>query len=115
LTYTWSTVGTPPAAVTFSVNGTNAAKNTTATFAAPGAYSFQVVVANSVGQAVTSTVNVTVAQTLTTVTPATTSAIAGTTVQMSAADQFGTSIPTSGVNWSTSAGAINASGLLSLP
>src|SRR6185295_2614900 len=32
LIYTWATTGTPPAAVTFSANGTNAAKNTTATF-----------------------------------------------------------------------------------
>jgi hypothetical protein len=31
LTYTWSTTGSPPAAVSFSANGTNAAKNTTAT------------------------------------------------------------------------------------
>src|SRR6185295_6957570 len=29
LTYTWATTGTPPAAVSFSANGTNAAKNTT--------------------------------------------------------------------------------------
>ena len=28
LTYTWATTGTPPAAVTFSANGTNASKNT---------------------------------------------------------------------------------------
>ena len=27
LTYTWATTGTPPAAVTFSDNGTNTAKN----------------------------------------------------------------------------------------
>ena len=32
LTYTWSTPGTPPAAVTFLPNGSNAAQNTTATF-----------------------------------------------------------------------------------
>src|SRR5205814_900242 len=32
LTYTWATIGTPPAAVTFSANGTNAARDTTATF-----------------------------------------------------------------------------------
>src|SRR5207253_7840925 len=31
LTYTWATTGTPPAAVTFSANGTNAAKNVVAT------------------------------------------------------------------------------------
>ena len=32
LTYTWIATGTPPAPVSFSVNGTNGAKNTTATF-----------------------------------------------------------------------------------
>src|SRR5947209_8696763 len=36
LTYTWSSGG--PAGVTFSVNGTNGAKDTTATFARAGAY-----------------------------------------------------------------------------
>src|SRR5258708_5905867 len=36
LTYVWSTTGTPPAAVAFSVNGTNAAKTTTATFTKAG-------------------------------------------------------------------------------
>jgi hypothetical protein len=29
LTHTWATTGTPPAEVTFSANGTNAAKATT--------------------------------------------------------------------------------------
>ena len=41
LTYTWSTTGTPPAPVTFSVNGNNAAKNTTATFTKAGSYNIQ--------------------------------------------------------------------------
>ena len=38
LAYTWSTIGTPPAAVTFSeaLNGTNAAKNAIATFSKAG-------------------------------------------------------------------------------
>src|SRR5439155_3064480 len=36
LTYTWSATG--PAPVVFTPNGTNAAKNTTATYAAPGSY-----------------------------------------------------------------------------
>src|SRR6185369_967909 len=37
LVYTWSTTGTPPAPVAFSVNASNAAKNTTATFTKAGA------------------------------------------------------------------------------
>src|SRR5262249_30994499 len=45
LVYTWSVVGTPPAAVNFSANGTNGAKNTTATFTKAGSYNFMVTVA----------------------------------------------------------------------
>ena len=47
LTYTWATIGAPPAPVTFSANGTNAAKNTTATFAKAGTYAFQVTISNA--------------------------------------------------------------------
>ena len=42
LNYTWSLAGTPPAGVTFSVNGNNAAQTTTATFTTAGTYQFQV-------------------------------------------------------------------------
>ena len=65
LTYTWATTGTPPAAVTFSANGTNGAKNTTATFSQAGSYSFQVTITDAGGLTATSSVNVTVNQTLT--------------------------------------------------
>jgi hypothetical protein len=54
LTYTWATVGTPPAAVSFSANGTNAAKNTTATFTQAGSYTLQATVADASGATVTS-------------------------------------------------------------
>jgi hypothetical protein len=63
LTYIWTTIGTPPAPVSFSVNGTNAAKNTVATFTQPGTYNFQVTIVNpSAGStfAVTSTTSVVV-------------------------------------------------------
>jgi hypothetical protein len=61
LTYTWTTTGTPPAPVVFSANGTNAAKNTTATFTQPGDYSFQVTILNpTTGFSITSTTSVTV-------------------------------------------------------
>ena len=49
LTYTWATTGTPPAAVTFSANGSNAAKNTTATFTKAGSYTFQVTITDAGG------------------------------------------------------------------
>ena len=69
LTYTWSTIGTPPASVTFSVNGslngTNAAKNAIATFHKAGTYSLSVTITNTLGHSVNSNVNVTVNQTLT--------------------------------------------------
>src|ERR1019366_6200631 len=60
LTYTWAITGTPPAAVTFSSNGTNSAKNTTATFTKAGTYSFQVTVTDVSAQTAVGTVNVTV-------------------------------------------------------
>jgi len=54
----------PPA---FSANGTNAAKNSTATFHQAGAYVFTVTITDPIGQTVTSSVAVTVNQTLTTI------------------------------------------------
>src|SRR5262249_11240079 len=92
LTYTWATSGTPPAAVNFSVNGNNAAKNTSATFTRAGAYTFQVTVTDAGGLSVTSTVNVTVSQALTTIatSPAAASVVAGNSLQFTAQaqDQF---------------------------
>ena len=74
LTYTWATTGTPPAAVAFSANGTNAAKNTTATFTKAGTYAFQVTIADQANLTTTSAVAVTVSQTLTSVVVTPTSA-----------------------------------------
>jgi hypothetical protein len=67
LTYTWATTGTPPAAVTFSANGTNAAKNSTATFTKAGSYNFQVTVKDQGNLTVTSAIAVTVNQTPTSI------------------------------------------------
>jgi beta-glucanase (GH16 family) len=60
LTYTWATSGTPPAAVSFSSNGTNAAKNTTATFTASGSYTLVATIRDAAGASATSSLNVTV-------------------------------------------------------
>ncbi len=60
LTYTWAATGTPPASVAFSVNGTNAAKSTVATFTASGSYPLQATIVDSQGLATTSTVTVSV-------------------------------------------------------
>lgn len=55
LTYTWSVVGTPPGAVTFSAsNGTNAGKSTTASFASAGTYTLRVTIADATTRLVTS-------------------------------------------------------------
>lgn len=116
LTYTWAATGTPPAAVTFSANGTNAAKSTTATFTKAGDYNFTVTVTDADSATATSSVNVTVNATPTTlaVTPNTASVQIGATQQLSAAvnDQFGNPIaqPPS-IVWSTTGGGTVNGGL----
>src|SRR2546430_2692128 len=84
--------GSTPAAVGFSVNDTNAARNTTATFGKAGAYVFVVTITDASGLSVTSTVSVTVKQTLTaiTVTPAASTIHVRQTEQLTAValDQF---------------------------
>ena len=117
LTYTWATAGTPPASVTISSNGTNAAKNTVATFTKAGNYTFQVTIRDQGGLAVTSAVNVTVNQTVTTltVTPATANVVTGGTQQFTATalDQFKMPIvPPPPFQWTASGGGtINQTGL----
>jgi hypothetical protein len=122
LTYSWSTIGTPPAAVNFSANGTNAAKNTVVTFTKAGAYSFQIKITNPSGNYAISSVNVQINQMLTaiSISPAATSVAANTMDQFTAAniDQFGNAMAgTPTVTWSiiSGVGSINASGLLTAP
>ena len=117
LTYTWSTTGSPPAPVSFSANGTNAAKNTTATFTKAGTYNFQVVIQDAGGLTVTSSVSMTVSQTLTSivVAPASASVSANGTQQFTATarDQFATALSSQpSFSWMVSGGGtISASGL----
>src|SRR5207244_12807411 len=96
LTYTWATTGTPPAAVTFSANGTNAAKNVVATFAKAGTYSFQVTITDQGNLTVTSTASVTVNPILTSISVAPSSATVSTGATQpftaTAADQFGAAL-----------------------
>ena len=87
LTYTWATTGTPPAAVTFSANGTNAAKATTATFTAAGAYNFTVTAVDAFGLKATSGLSVTVNQTFTSF------AVNSLPFGATALDQFGNPLP----------------------
>jgi len=118
LTYTWVALGTPPAPVVFSANGTNAAQNTTATFASAGTYNFQVTITDPNNLSTTSGVQVIVKQTLTNivVSPGNSSLAAGQTEQfaVSSYDQFGNTIGAS-FHWSSSGGSIGNNGVLTAP
>ena len=122
LTYTWVVAGTPPAAVTFSDNNTNSAKNATATFVKAGIYDLTVTIADSQGLTTTSSVTVTVDQTASTlaISPASVGMNENGTQQFSAIayDQFGDALqaqPT--INWSIGSGigSIDSSGLYTAP
>jgi aryl-phospho-beta-D-glucosidase BglC (GH1 family) len=120
LIYTWATTGTPPAAATFSANGTNAAKNTIATFSRAGDYSFQVTVTDAGGQSATSAVNLTVGQTLTSiaVSPSMASLVTGSSQQFTAQaeDQFDDPLANQpSLTWSATAGSITPGGLYVAP
>lgn len=119
LDYQWTAQG--PAAVTFSENGTNAAKSSVASFTKAGSYTLTATITDSSGLTATTSVNVTVAQTLTAiaVSPATASLVAGTTRQFSASatDQFGNVLTTQpSFTWAvTGGGSITTTGLLTAP
>jgi hypothetical protein len=118
LTYTWSLTGTPPASVSYSANGTNAAQTTTVTFSAVGTYNFLVTVKDTNNLTATSSVTVTVGQVLTTITvsPSTATVNAGATQQFTAAakDQFGNAYSAT-ITWTASAGTITTGGLFTAP
>jgi hypothetical protein len=119
LTYTWASSG--PAAVTFSANGTNAAKNVTATFSQAGAYTFAATITGAGGLSVTSSVNVTVAQTLAAilVTPGTVNVQVQHKQQFTATalDQFGDKLTKQPVfSWGlTGRGSLTRKGLYTAP
>ena len=123
LTYSWSPLSIPSGAAipTFSANGTNAAKTTTATFSAAGTYVFQVAITDGLNQTVTSTVTVTVSQTLTiTVSAAAASVLDGQTDQFTAVakDQFGIAATTPTYTWTLDTGGVgtvSSTGLYTAP
>jgi hypothetical protein len=123
LTYTWVATTLPSGATpSYSANGTNAAKNTTVTFNRAGGYTFQVTITDSGGLSVTSSTNVTVNQTLTsiTITPASVTLTNGGTQQFTAPayDQFAVSLATQPhFSWSlvSGMGLINSTGLYTAP
>ncbi len=119
LTYTWATTGAPPAGVTFSVNNSNAAKASTATFTKAGSYTFQCTIKDSGNLTATSSVTVTVNQTASSVavTPASATVAFSATQPFTASlkDQFSAALavqPTA--TWSLSAttsGTLSSTGL----
>jgi hypothetical protein len=112
LTYTWTAAGPRP--VTFSVNGSNAASKTTATFSGAGNYVLTATLTNLSGNTAASSTDVAVYQTLTslTVTPSSvTLPVKGTQLFAAAGtDQFGMAMAVTPV-WSASGGLINSTGL----
>ncbi len=115
LTYTWTSISTP--APVFGINGSNAAKSTTATFTQSGTYFFSVKIADKLSASVTSQVIVNVLPTLTSISisPPAAAVFSGSSLQFSASvkDQFGLPYPTtSPLTWSASGGGtISSSGL----
>ena len=114
LTYTWSVASAAP--VTFSSNGTHAARNTTATFSWNGTYDMRVLMQDAAGQGTVAFVTVAVPQTPTTISisPASATVPADGARQLTAfiGDQFGGRIATPAVTWSVSGGGtIDATGL----
>jgi subtilase family serine protease len=124
LTYTWSVLSEPSGASmpTFSVNASNAASTTTATFYAAGTYTFAATVMDPSGLTATSDVTVTVNQTLSHLLVSPNPAIVqdGTTQQFTATaeDQFGhvmTTPPTFTWTLISGSGTLTASGLYTAP
>jgi VCBS repeat-containing protein len=119
LTYTWSSA----AGVTFSANGTNAAQNTTATFAGAGTYDLQVTITDPEHRIITSSVSVAVNQRLTTITltpgMASINDYESQTFTATAFDQFGHAFTTPpAFTWSIDSGGlgtISSAGVYSAP
>jgi hypothetical protein len=123
LTYTWqATVAPSGASPAFSINGTNAAKSTVATFNRAGGYSFRVTITDAGGLSVMSSVNVTVRQTFTTIliTPSKVTLLDNAQQQFRAYafDQFGQVLATQpGFTWSVASGpgTVSKTGLYTAP
>ena len=126
LTYTWATTALPVGATTptFSANGTNAAKNDTATFFQAGSYTFTVTITNPAGLTITSSVNVTVNATPTVImiAPTAVTLAQGATQQFTATidDQFGAALASQPTyTWSVTTGgaggSVSTTGLYTAP
>jgi glucose/arabinose dehydrogenase len=122
LTYTWSVLSKPAGAAnpTFSVNGTNASKNTVATFTQTGEYTLRARIFDG-SRTVNSDVTVTVIQGVGSiiVTPLVSGPMIRDTQRGFSAvakDQFGAVMGTQPTFvWSTDAGSITSAGVLTAP
>ena len=118
LTYTWG-ASNPPALVTFTPNGTNAAKSTTITFGAPGQYTLRVDVKDERELTVTGFVTVTVQAGVAKVevTPAMANVGVGGTQTFTAQgkDFAGADAQAPGCTWTASGGSIDANGAFTAP
>ena len=120
LVYTWTNTG--PAAVTYSDNADNTAKNTIAIFHKAGTYIFTASIKDPSGSAITSNSTVTVTQTPSGfgITPAPALVLPGATLQLLAGtvDQFNQLItPAANTTWSllSGPGTLSPSGLFVAP
>ncbi|MFZ5469075.1 MAG: Ig-like domain-containing protein [Myxococcota bacterium] len=117
LTYSWSAAGAASLyPVLFSGNGTNGAKNITATFSGAGSYTFECVIQDPGGLSVRTSTTVLVQQAASalTVTPAMANVITGLTQQFTAQlrDQFGRAMFAGSPTWLVSGGGtISTTGL----
>jgi outer membrane lipoprotein-sorting protein len=123
LIYTWSTVGTVPAPVVFIPNGTNSAKNSTATFTKAGTYPLRVTILDAQGGSIYADITVIVNQTSTgniALDPRVTTLaiLANQTFVARTSDQFGDPILSSAartVTWSSTVGSITPAGVFTAP
>ena len=123
LTYTWVATTYPNgAAPSLSLdNGSNAAQNITALFSRAGDYTFQVTIADPFGLLTTSSVDVTVSQTLESivVSPSSATLVTGAAEQFTgtADDQFGNALSVQpALTWSVAgSGGIDGNGLYTSP
>lgn len=114
LTYSWSATG--PGAVTFTVGGTNAAKNSTATFNAAGTYQITATITDPGGLSTTSNITVTVNPVLGAIAGTSPTMATGTSQQITLRDQFGAALASGPpIVWSASAGAITPAGVYTAP
>jgi PKD domain/Bacterial Ig domain/Gametolysin peptidase M11 len=110
LTYRWTASG-GGFPVNFSANGTNAAKNATATFTGTGFYTIECVISDAGGLSVRTQTTVTVQAVPTSmvILPATATLLTGASQALTAQlqDQFGRPTFTGTPTWTTTAGTLN--------